>query len=125
MAHQWVNKGGFIYRLRDNGRYRNGVAEVENEYHMNIYGAKGLTESDVTVLAEKIVNLLNNADTDTGKTQYIIEFRNGSYFQDISATNGGAKETAQRFNSRESTERFMDVHPWIYANGGMVVEVQS
>jgi len=64
MAHQWVNKGGFIYRLRDNGRFRNGVAEVENEYHMHIYGAKGLTESDVTALAEKIVNLLNNADTD-------------------------------------------------------------
>lgn len=59
------------------------------------------------------------------KTQCIIEFRNGSYFQDSTATNGGAKETAQRFNSKDSAERFMEANPWIYANGGMVVEVQS
>jgi hypothetical protein len=54
--------------------------------------------------------------------KYIIEFRNGSYFQSLSHDNGGKKETAQVFTSKGQAEKLMRKHTWILVNGGMVVK---
>lgn len=51
--------------------------------------------------------------------QYIIEFRNGSFFQNLEAERGGPKETAQKFNSKQECIDFMNKNQWIYFNGGM------
>lgn len=55
--------------------------------------------------------------------QYVIEFRNGSFFQNLEAENSGPKETAQKFNSKQECVEFMDKHDWVYFNGGMAKEV--
>lgn len=59
------------------------------------------------------------------KEQYVIEFRNGSFFQNLEADRGGLLASAQKFNSKEEAEKFMDIHPWIYINGGMAFEIKS
>lgn len=53
--------------------------------------------------------------------EWVIEFRNGSFFQDLKNDNGGPKESAQKFDSEKAAETFMDTHQWIYINGGMAV----
>lgn len=52
---------------------------------------------------------------------YVIEFRNGSYFRNLDADNGGTIEQARRFNSHRDASAFADLHQWIWMNGGMVV----
>ncbi|MBU0624722.1 hypothetical protein KKF05_00050 [Patescibacteria group bacterium] len=52
---------------------------------------------------------------------WVIEFRNGGLFQNLEATNSGPLETAQRFETKEAAERFMQQNEWIYDNGGMVI----
>ncbi len=54
-------------------------------------------------------------------TDFIIEFRSGSFFQNLKADHGGPASTAQAFASKEAAENFMDQHNWIYFNGGMAV----
>lgn len=56
---------------------------------------------------------------------YVIEFRNGSFFQSLTAERGGARETAQRFTSSQQAEDFMRRHGWILANGGMVLPAEK
>jgi hypothetical protein len=56
---------------------------------------------------------------------FAIEFRSGSYFQDLDAEHGCTIERSQRWPTRDEAERFMDQHEWILMNGGMVVEVPA
>ena len=53
--------------------------------------------------------------------KWVIEFRNGSFFQSLEADHGGPLATAQKFDSLEKAEELMNRHPWIYANGGMAM----
>ena len=55
---------------------------------------------------------------------WVIEFRNGSFFQSFEADQGGPRETALRFDSKEKTKAFMDAHEWIYSNGGMPMRIR-
>lgn len=55
--------------------------------------------------------------------QYVIEFRNGGYFQNLEAENSGPKETAQKFNSKQECIEFMKNNQWILFNGGMEMPV--
>jgi hypothetical protein len=52
---------------------------------------------------------------------WIIEFRNGGFFQNCKTDRSGPKGSAQRFGSKDEAEAFMDKHQWIYFNGGMAV----
>jgi hypothetical protein len=54
--------------------------------------------------------------------RFVIEFRSGTFFQNMEAENGGPCGTAQRFATRDEAERFMEKHDWILFNGGMVVD---
>lgn len=56
---------------------------------------------------------------------YVIEFRNGSFFQSLTADRGGSRATAQRFTSSQQAEDFMRQHEWILANGGMVLPAEK
>lgn len=56
-------------------------------------------------------------------TEYIIEFRSGTYFQSLEADRGGPRESAKRFVTKNDGERFMHEHEWILINGGMLVPV--
>lgn len=53
--------------------------------------------------------------------KFIIEFRSGSFFQNLEADRGGPASTAQTFASKKEAEDFMNKHNWIYFNGGMAV----
>lgn len=53
--------------------------------------------------------------------KWVIEFRNGSFFQNLEEDHGGTKESAQKFDSEKAAQTFMDTHQWIYTNGGMAV----
>lgn len=57
--------------------------------------------------------------------QYVIEFRNGSFFQNLTSERGGSRATAQRFNSAPAAEIFMSRHSWIMFNGGMVLPAEK
>ena len=57
--------------------------------------------------------------------QYIIEFRNGSFFQNLNADHGGPRETAQRFDSEAEVDAFMRDHEWILFNGGMALPAEK
>ncbi len=52
---------------------------------------------------------------------YVLEYRNGSFFQGLGHDNGGPLHTAQTFSSRKEADAFMRKHAWILFNGGMVV----
>lgn len=54
---------------------------------------------------------------------WAIEFRNGSFFQNLEAERGGPKESAQKFESKADAETFMRKHEWILFNGGMALKV--
>jgi hypothetical protein len=54
--------------------------------------------------------------------QWVVEFRSGSFFQNIEAGCGGRVQSAQRWDTREEADAFMNHNPWIYFNGGMAVE---
>lgn len=54
--------------------------------------------------------------------RWVIEFRSGSFFQDIEAEHGGRVQSAQRFDTKHEAETFMDANKWIHFNGGMAVE---
>ena len=51
--------------------------------------------------------------------EYVIEFRSGSFFQNLDATNGGPPASAQKFATYDEADAFIDAHPWIAFNGGM------
>jgi hypothetical protein len=54
--------------------------------------------------------------------RWVIEFRSGTFFQDIEAAHGGRVQSAQRWDTKEEAEKFMDDNPWISFNGGMAME---
>lgn len=51
---------------------------------------------------------------------WLIEFRNGSYFQGLYAERGGRAETAQRFGTAETAYWFMRQHEWILPYGSVM-----
>lgn len=53
--------------------------------------------------------------------EFVIEFRSGTFFQNLEANYGGPATTAQTFVSKEEAEKFMDAHTLIYFAGGMAV----
>lgn len=57
--------------------------------------------------------------------KWVIEFRSGTYFQNLEADNGGLMRTAQQFDSKKKAEEFMDKSNWIYFNGGMAVPFKN
>ena len=57
--------------------------------------------------------------------KWVIEFRSGNYFQNLTADNGGPMKTAQQFASKKEAEEFMDKNNWIYVNGGMAVRFKN
>lgn len=59
----------------------------------------------------------------TARKTFAIEFRSGSYFENLDAERGCTIERARRWHTRAAAERFMDRHEWILMNGGMVVAV--
>ncbi len=56
---------------------------------------------------------------------FVIEFRNGSFFQNLEADHGGPTETAQKFGSEAEAKMFCHRHMWILMNGGMVMSERS
>lgn len=56
---------------------------------------------------------------------YVIEFRNGSFFQNLTSERGGSRATAQRFSTKREAETFMNQHSWIMFNGGMVLPAEK
>ncbi len=54
--------------------------------------------------------------------RWVIEFRSGSFFQDIEADYGGRVQSAQRFDSEKEADAFMFENQWILFHGGMPVE---
>lgn len=59
------------------------------------------------------------------KDQWVIEFRSGTFFQNLEAERGGPKETAQKFDSKQEAEEFMSQHEWILFNGGMALLIEN
>ena len=60
------------------------------------------------------------------KDEWVIEFRNGSFFVSPKADHGGSLDQAMRFGSEEEAENYADYNvPWVWFNGGMVCTVQS
>jgi hypothetical protein len=53
---------------------------------------------------------------------WVIEFRNGSFFQSLEAEHGGPRASAQQFRSERAADLFMREHEWILFNGGMAVK---
>lgn len=43
--------------------------------------------------------------------KYLIEFRNGAFFQSLEASQGGVASTAKVFPSKEEAEKFMGQYP--------------
>jgi len=56
---------------------------------------------------------------------WAIEFRNGSFFQNLESDFGGPRSSAARFDSKKETEAFMKQHEWLYHNGGMALEIDE
>lgn len=56
---------------------------------------------------------------------YVIEFRNGTFFQSLEADHGGPLASAQRFGSEQEAKMFCHRHMWILLNGGMVMAEPS
>jgi hypothetical protein len=52
---------------------------------------------------------------------WVIEFRSGSFFIDLTADNGGTMAQAMRFQSQAEVDEYMHDHEWIRAAGGMAV----
>lgn len=57
--------------------------------------------------------------------RWAIEFRSGTFFQNLEAANGGPANTARRFASKAEADAFMDKHYWIAFNGGMAVPLKD
>jgi len=55
---------------------------------------------------------------------WVIEFRNGIFLQNLAAERGVTRAFAMRFPSRQATTTFMDANNWIYFNGGMALELK-
>jgi hypothetical protein len=62
-----------------------------------------------------------DGDTYTDGVDYIIEFSDGSFFQNVDADHGGSLATAQRFGSVKEANAIMDKERWIALNGGVVI----
>lgn len=56
---------------------------------------------------------------------WVIEFRNGSLFENLEADHGVTIDKAMKFSSKKEVEAFMDKHFWIYFNGGMAIEIHK
>lgn len=59
------------------------------------------------------------------ETQWVIEFRNGRYYQGADADESGPKATAERFATREAADRVILYSAWVGFAGGMAVEVSD
>jgi len=57
--------------------------------------------------------------------EWVIEFRRGDFFQSPEAAEGGPRETAQRFPTREDVEAFMRANQWVLFAGGMAVPAEK
>jgi hypothetical protein len=56
---------------------------------------------------------------------FVIEFRSGTYFQNLRSQNGGPLKTAKTFMSRGEADEFMHVNDWIMWDGGMTVQKET
>lgn len=62
--------------------------------------------------------------TTNNDTRYAFEFRSGSYFVSVDRPTGGTRDEALTFNSRDHADWwFNKFAPWVWVNGGMIVEV--
>lgn len=52
---------------------------------------------------------------------WVIEFRNGAFFQNLEADHGGPLVTAQRFASKDDVSDFFRKHGWLLLNGAMAM----
>jgi hypothetical protein len=66
---------------------------------------------------------LFDVPTEAADTWYVIEFRSGSFFRSLEDDHGVSREEARRFESHAEATDFANRHPWIWFNGGMIVEV--
>lgn len=57
----------------------------------------------------------------TPRASWVIEFRSGTYFQNLESERGGPKQTAKQFDSEAEANTFMRKNTWILGNGGMAV----
>jgi hypothetical protein len=67
------------------------------------------------------IRLAQEARPQTGR--YAIEFRGGSYFVNADHLSGGPPDQALRFEHKRTAECYMRAFPWLFANGGMVVNL--
>lgn len=58
-------------------------------------------------------------------TPFVMELRNGSFFQNAEADHGGARETAQRFASEQDVWDYVGAHPWLAAYGPMPLPLDN
>jgi uncharacterized Zn finger protein (UPF0148 family) len=63
-------------------------------------------------------------ETELDAEDYVIEFRNGGFLQNLDDVISGPKETAQGFTSSYAANKFLNEHEWVQMNGGMVVARQ-
>jgi hypothetical protein len=56
-------------------------------------------------------------------TLWLIEFRNGAFFQSLVSDFSGPAKTAQKFATMYDVDSFVTDNEWILFNGGMPVEV--
>ena len=56
---------------------------------------------------------------------WVIEFRNGLFFQSLEANHGGPKNTAQKFENEKKAKIFMKKNSWVLFNGGMAMEIEN
>lgn len=50
---------------------------------------------------------------------WVIEFRNGFFFQNLKADHSGPIETAQRFRSEDAADKFIRKNYWMAFAGAM------
>lgn len=55
-----------------------------------------------------------------GAMHFVIE--SGSYLVSDDSDNGGTLKQAMRFETRAGADAYGNARPWIWANGGMVVD---
>lgn len=61
------------------------------------------------------------SDQSTYAGDWVIEFRDGTFFQNLEAEHGGPIETAQRFASKEAVDNFEEEHGWLLVYGSMAL----
>ena len=55
-----------------------------------------------------------------------LEFRSGSYFVSVDRETGGTREEAMTWSTEDWAHSWLKNYaPWVWENGGMLVEVES